>query len=66
VGKNHLTGKLLKAGGIDALWRRDARTEDRGGERGGPVGENAMWAGPESGAQRSVKRIQLKISNNFK
>jgi hypothetical protein len=38
----------------------------QGRREGGPVGENAMWAGPESGAQRPVKRIQLKISNNFK
>jgi hypothetical protein len=38
--------------------------EERG--VGGPMRETAMWAGPGSGAQLPVKRIQLKISNDFK
>jgi hypothetical protein len=44
-----------------------ARIGDKGEERGGGlVRDTAMWASPGSVAQRPVKRIQLKISNDFK
>jgi hypothetical protein len=65
-------------GEVAVRCRQDAGTGEAGGaalplepetreERGGgPVRVTAMWAGPGSGGQRPVKRIQLKIPNDFK
>jgi hypothetical protein len=61
VGKTRAQGRRAAVGATLPL--EPETREERGG---GPVRETAMWAGPGSGGQRPVKRIQLKIPNDFK